>query len=219
MPDFGEVVLTFGPSASPATVAALGDPIEAPFDADVSNITMTAGGAPAGSAAVGDFKVAGVSVFAAQLGEVGEVADAQTGGSGGMAIGDLSFYFDPNDGQNDLIVGQTLLIGTENLVVTSVAGSSEVDEGGAAGLMKIGVTRAANGTAAAAHAAGAAVLPAPPSIAAGATSSATEDQPSEGVVANLPPISKGQLLSAALTAVGSGSAGNAVQMEVTLTER
>lgn len=218
MPDFGEEILRFGPSASTPTVAALGQSVEAPFNADITDVTVTSSVAPTGSDLIVDILVNGTSVFAAALGTVGETANAQTGGSGGINSSVTTMLFDPTGGQNNVQVGQVLLIGTEKVLVTSVTGSSQVDQGGATGLMSLGITRGYDSTTAAVHAAGASVFPAKPFIPISGTSSAAEDQPYAGVI-SVPPINKGDIITAAITQIGSGTAGGLTSATVTLVER
>lgn len=217
MPDYGTETVQFAGSGA-ATVAALGDAFEVPFNADITDVVLTAGTAPTGADLVVDIFANGTSVFATALGVVGATANAQTGSTGGIALGDATFLFDATDGSREVQAGEVILIDTEKMLVTDVKGSSQVSQSGARGLYTVSVTRAYDGTSAAVHAAGASVFPAKPFIPAGATASGAEDQPYVAI-SGLPPIAKGAILTAAITQVGSSVAGANVQAEVVLTQR
>lgn len=215
MPEFGTETFQFAGSGA-AAVGALGDAIEVPFDADITDVVVTLTVA-ADAEVDADVLVNGVSVFATPLGTVATTADAQTAGTGGIAIGDATFLFDATDGSRQVEIGETLLIDSEKVLVTDVKGSSQVSSTGTHGLYTVSITRAQNGTAAAAHAKGANVLLAKPFIPTGALKSGAEDQPYAAI--GTFPINKGDTLTAALTAVGGTAKGTNPQVEVTLTER
>lgn len=215
MPDFGTETLQFAASGA-AAVGAVGNAIEAPFDADVSDVLVTLSTA-ADAEVVADVLVNGTSVFATPLGTVATTADAQTGGTGGMGTTDATFLFDATDGSRQVQNGEVLLIGTEKLLVTGVTGSSQVSSTGSHGLYTISVTRAYDGTTAATHAKGTNVLPAKPFVPTGALKSGSEDQPYSAIGAIS--INKGDVITAALTAVGATAKGADPMVEVVLVQR
>jgi hypothetical protein len=215
MPEFGTETLQFASSGA-AAVGAVGNAIECPFDADVSDVLVTLSAA-ADAEVDADVLVNGVSVFATPLGTIATTADAQTGGTGGIGTTDTTFQFDATDGSREVQNGEVILVGTEKMLVTGVTGSSQVSSTGTHGLYTVTVTRAYDGTSAAAHAKGVNVLPAKPFVPTGALKSGSEDQPYS--TAGAFSISKGDVITAVLTAIGSTAKGADPMVEVVLTQR
>lgn len=215
MPDFGHDNLVFT-GAGAATVAQLGDSIATEQNADVVNVFITAGTAPTGSSLIVDILNSGTSIWATAIGTVGAYGTAQStsGGVSNFTSSSTSLIFVPNDDQGPgLKVGQYITIGTEQLLVSAVTGSSEVI--GAVGEYIVTVVRAQNGTSAAAAAYGVSVYQTKPFLPVSALSEVVPVV-APYVAPNTPPLLAGSILTATVLQVGSTVAGSNVQVEVEL---
>lgn len=175
--------------------------------ADVTDVVAVVGTAPTGADLILDILKNGATIF----GAFGTIAPRSA-----VAAGDLTIYVEiAGNAAQDIRPGQVLLIDTEQVTVSGqVQGSSKVDA--ANPVYAVPVTRASNGTAAAAHAAGATVFPAKPRIPAGQTRSALTENGPLGVT---PTVASGDVLSLAVTQVGSTVAGSNLDVTVELSQR
>jgi hypothetical protein len=175
--------------------------------ADVTDVVAVVGVAPTGADLLLDVLKNGTTIF----GAFGTIASKSA-----VAAGDTTFYVEmAGNAAEDIRQGQMLLIDTEQVLVSGqVGGSSKVDA--ANPVYAVPVTRAQNGTAAAAHAAGATVSPAKPRIPAGQTKSALTENGPLGVT---PTLASGDVVSVAVTQIGSTVAGSNLDVTVELSQR
>lgn len=175
--------------------------------ADVTDVVAVVGTAPTGASLNLDILKNGTTIF----GALGTIAAKSPAGAT-----DTTIYVEiAGNAANDIRNGQMLLVDTEQMTVNGqVSGSSKVDN--AQQVFAVPVARGANGTTAAAHTAGTSVYPAKPSIPAGATkSSLTENGP----LGLTPTVAPGDVLSVAVTQVGSTVAGSDLNVTVELSQR
>lgn len=175
--------------------------------ADITDVVAVVGTAPTGADLLFDVLKNGTTIFQ----PFGTLAPKSNVGTG-----DTTIYVEmANAGPQDIRQGQTLLIDSEQMTVSGqVQGSSKVDA--ANPVYAVPVTRAANGTTAATHNAGANVSPAKGRIPAGATQSATIENPPYGNAAALQP---GDVVRVNVTQVGSTVAGSDLSVTVELSPR
>lgn len=180
---------------------------EVTMAADITDVVAVVGTAPTGADLLLDLLKNGTSVFS----QFGTIAPGSA-----MGVGDTTLYMEfAGTGQPDIRPGQTLLIQSEQLTVSGQPqGSSKVDNANA--VFAIPVTRAANGTTAATHAAGVAVSPAKPRIPAGTTKSATVENPPYG---NTAVLALGDVLTVTVTQIGSTVAGADLSVTIELSPR
>jgi hypothetical protein len=199
MPDNLEVLTVALPS--PLTVATI-ESLSLPENADIAAVTVgPLTTAPVGSAAVFDVLDGGTSLS-------GSAAPSLTTTSTTLVIDASNVGLPPKK-------GQVLTIDSEDVVVTSEGGSPLTTGGGPS--FQVTITRAANGTTAATHAAGVSVFPAKPKVAAGTTSSA-------GIYAaspkgNTPEVVGGDSVAVSCLVVGSTTAGGGGQLVLELAQR
>lgn len=175
--------------------------------ADITDVVAVIGTAPTGADLLFDVLKNGTSIFAA----LGTVAAKSP-----IGTGDLSISVEiAGNAANDIRQGQVLLIDSEQLLVSGpVTGSSKVD--GPQQVLTVPVTRAQNGTSAAAHTAGTNVFPAKPRIAAGQTKSSLTENGPLGVT---PTLAAGDVVSVTVQQVGSTVAGSDLNVTVELSQR
>lgn len=182
---------------------------EVTMDADITDVVATVGTAPTGADLLLDITKNGTSIFS----QFGTIAPGSA-----MSTTDTTLYMEfTGNGQPDIRQGQTLLIQSEQVTVSGQPqGSSKVDAANA--VYAIPVTRAANGTAAATHAAGVAVAPAKPRIPATQTKSATIENPPYATSGS-GTVVPGDVLAVTVTQVGSTVAGADLAVTIELSPR
>lgn len=212
MPDSDGELLTIY-KAGAQTAAVLPEKAEIPFNGEIADVTLTVGTAPAGSDMIVDVLVEGTSIFGAEVGTVFGAKTAQGAGAGWDASS-TTLLFKP-DFDGGVQSGMTLKCGSEELTVSAVAASSQVDN--ATGILSLTVVRGANGTTAATHAQGTTVTTGLPRIPAGAVKSSSENRAAlnPGAIQ----VTKGQVVSAQVTQIGSGTAGSDLNVEVFVNRR
>jgi len=212
MPDTDSDLITIVEAGTLAAAGPLGESVEAPFDAEVANVTLELGTA-ADADVIVDVLVNGDSIFGLTLGTVAGPSTAQAG-EAGWDSDDTELLFEPAE-DGAVQAGMTLLVESEEIVVTDVTGSPFVDN--ATSLQKLTVTRAANGTSAAAHDGGTVVTSALPRIVTGDTASTDENRGNLALVT--PQIAKGDTLSAATTQIGGTAKGADLTVAILLNRR
>ena len=190
--------------------------IEVPYNCDVADVTLDVGTAPTGSDLIVDVLANGTSIFGATLGHVANLSSAQAAGGGWDASSTDLLFTPASDGA--VQAGMTIKAGSEEIKVGSVVGDPHV-EGGATSVVKLtGCTRGANGTSAATHAANVTVTAALPRVPAGQTKSSSENRGASNPAAAAQ-LSKGDVLSAQVTAIGSSVAGSDLTVNVQVVRR
>jgi hypothetical protein len=213
MPDNLEVLTVALPS--PLTVATI-ESLSLPENADIAAVTVgPLTTAPVGSAAVFDVLDGGVSLFATAMGVVHNPANTAGSAAPSLTTSSTTLVIDASNVGLPPKKGQVLTIDSEDVVVTSEGGSPLTTGGGPS--FQVTITRAANGTTAATHAAGVSVFPAKPKVAAGTTSSA-------GIYAaspkgNTPEVVGGDSVAVSCLVVGSTTAGGGGQLVLELAQR
>lgn len=203
MPDTSsELSLTVPGTLSTASTAQR----EVTEAADITDVVAVVGTAPTGADLLLDILKNGTTIF----GPFGTIAAKSP-----VGVADTTIYVEiAGNAAEDIRNGQTLLVESEQMTVTGITGSSKVDA--ASPVYALTVTRAANGTSAATHAAGVNVSPAKPRIAAGATKSALTENGPLGVT---PSVTAGDVISVTVPQVGSTVAGADLAVTVELSQR
>lgn len=212
MPDNKQVLPVVIPSS--LTVATI-ETLELPDNNDVAVVAIDLATAPVGSNAIFDVQVASTSLFGG-LGTVRLGETAQGNDAAGLTTSSTTIVFTPSATGNAPVQGQVLTIDSEQVVATNVTGSY-LTEGGLPEYT-LTVTRAANGSTAATHAAGATVSATPPTVVAGATASVGVYAPAitEGPGMNAP---AGSALALLCTQKGSATAGGGGTATIELVQR
>lgn len=175
MPDNVSLLELQIPSGTSGTVTA-----EVPYACDIADITLTTPANVATTAVTTDIQKNGTTILPVVVGTVAALGKTAAGAGAGISASATTLYLEfTGNGQPDVQNGAVLVIGTENLTVTGqVGGSSQVD--GPQPVYAVPVTRGANSTTPAVHAAGVAISLLPPSIAIGAKESSLSFNPPYG---------------------------------------
>lgn len=224
MPDTDELVVlkAAGTLAAGATVL---DRFIANFTGDIADVKAVVGTAPTGAALIVDIQKNGTSIYADALATVAGAGATAQGSSGtGVTSSATQVVVSPsNPGTGAASVGgatsalpvekgDLIKIDTEQMLVTDIGGAYSGTQVAGEGNETLTVTRAQNGTSAAAHNAGASVLPVPPTIAVSTTKSIGS---SNGGMSGRK-IAQGDVLTLVVTQVGSTVAGADLEVSITV---